>query len=46
MQVQVEDFLPVVPAEKLSIDRARVFMAARWQIELFFKLWKGVLQMD
>lgn len=35
-----------VPPELLSIDEAPVLMATRWQIELLFKLWKSVLQID
>jgi len=30
-----------LPAEKLSIDEARVLYRARWQIELLFKRWKS-----
>jgi hypothetical protein len=35
-----------VPLERLSIDEAQVLLAARWQIEILFKLWKSVLQID
>jgi hypothetical protein len=30
-----------LPAEKLSIDEARVLYRSRWQIELLFKRWKS-----
>lgn len=30
-----------VPAEKLSIDEARVLYRSRWQVELLFKRWKS-----
>ena len=30
-----------LPAEKLSIDEARVLYRARWQVELLFKRWKS-----
>lgn len=35
-----------VPQEKLSLDEALVLARCRWQIELLWKLWKQVGQLD
>ena len=35
-----------VPAERLTVEEARVLGRARWQIELLFKLWKSEGQLD
>jgi Transposase DDE domain len=35
-----------VPQEKLSVDEALVLARCRWQIELLWKLWKQVGQLD
>lgn len=34
-----------VPEERLCIDEALIWYAARWQIELLFKLWKSQAQL-
>jgi hypothetical protein len=35
-----------LPPQWLSIDEALVLAVVRWQIELLFKLWKSLLQVD
>jgi hypothetical protein len=34
-----------VPPERLCADEALIWYAARWQIELLFKLWKNPIQL-
>jgi hypothetical protein len=35
-----------IPVELLSIPEALVLLAVRWQIELLFKLWKSLFEID
>jgi hypothetical protein len=39
-------YITNVPAERLSADEAFVLARVRWQIELLFKLWKSLGQID
>jgi Transposase DDE domain len=39
-------WLTTVPAERLTLDEARVLIGLRWQIELVFKRWKGGGRLD